>query len=91
MISLRLGSSIRLHSHRSVSMSIRREWMATRTPPEATFSVLGELPIPAMEGVSEALVILVSAQEFVRSVLCDDKGNLRANIFEQKCASFLRR
>ena len=68
---------------------LRREWVATRAPAEAKFFVLGELPMPPMEGVSEAIIVLVSAQEFVKSVLCDEKGHLRASVFEQNVRHFL--
>lgn len=68
---------------------LRKEWIATRSPTEAKFEVLSELPMPAMEGVSEAIIVLVSAQEFVDKVLCDDKGNLRASVFEQNVRHFL--
>jgi hypothetical protein len=68
---------------------LRREWVATRAPAEAKFSVIAELPMPAMEGVSEAIIVLVTAQEFVERVLCDEKGNLRAMVFEQNVRHFL--
>jgi hypothetical protein len=68
---------------------LRKEWVATRAPAEAKFTVLGELPMPPMEGVSEAIVVLVSAKEFVDQVLCDEKGHLRSNVFEQNVRHFL--
>lgn len=68
---------------------LRKEWMATREPTEAKFSVIGELAMPPMEGVSEALLILVNASEFVNRVLCDDKGSLRPGVFEQNVRHFL--
>ena len=68
---------------------LRREWIATRAPAEARFAVIAELPMPAMEGVSEALIVLVTAKEFVEKVLCDEKGSLRATVFEQNVRHFL--
>ena len=68
---------------------VRREWIATRAPAEAKFKVIAELPMRSMEGVSEAVIVLVSAQEYVDKVLCDEKGNLRSSVFEQNVRHFL--
>lgn len=68
---------------------LRREWITTRAQAEAKFEVIGELPMRTMEGVSEALIVLVSAKEFVSQVLSDEKGNLRSSVFEQNVRHFL--
>lgn len=68
---------------------LRREWISTRAPAEAKFKVIAELPMRSMEGVSEAVIVLVAAREFVERVLCDEKGNLRSSVFEQNVRHFL--
>ncbi|WP_225547718.1 AIPR family protein [Chromobacterium violaceum] len=55
---------------------------------EATLQVNGYLPYPAIPGVEESYISLVSASEYVKSLLNDD-GKIRTHIFEENVRAFL--
>lgn len=68
---------------------LRKRWLDSRTAVEATFPVEQELSIPRMEGVRQAYLAIVSADTFVKEVLSDKEGRIRASVFEQNVRHFL--
>ena len=64
-------------------------WNRSREPIEATFTVKGTVPLPAIAGVTEAYLALARADEFVDNVLSDGEGRMRASVFEQNVRAFL--
>jgi hypothetical protein len=66
-----------------------RLWVKTQAPVEATFTVKGTVPLPAIAGVTEAYLTLVPAKEFIANVLSDEDGRIRTSVFEQNVRAFL--
>jgi hypothetical protein len=64
-------------------------WNRSKQPIEATFTVKGTVALPPIAKVTEAYLGLARADDFVRSVLSDSEGRIRASAFEQNVRAFL--
>ena len=64
-------------------------WMASRGAYTAQFRVICSASFPKSAGIEESYAVTVSARDFVRSVLEDDRGSLRREIFDENVRDFL--
>lgn len=64
-------------------------WVAANGMSEATFSVIGMAAFPAIPSVDMGYVVTMDASAFVESVLCDDDGKLKHNIFDQNVRDYI--
>lgn len=64
-------------------------WISSRGSYEAQFRVIGSASFPKSKGIEESYAVTVSAQDFVKAVLVDDRGNLRRTIFDENVRDFI--
>lgn len=66
-----------------------RFWIASRGAYSAQFRVIGSASFPKSAGIEESYAVTVSARDFVKSVLEDDRGTLRKSIFDENVRDFI--
>jgi hypothetical protein len=64
-------------------------WISSRGSYEAQFRVIGSASFPKSAGIEESYAVTVSARDFVKSVLVDDRGSLRRTIFDENVRDFI--
>ena len=64
-------------------------WIKSKQTIDARLEVRGFLPFPAIEGVTEAYVAIVSARELVDKLIRDPEGNIRTTVFQENVRAFL--
>ncbi len=64
-------------------------WDNTKSIINATFSVEGFAPYPAMKGVTESYVAIISIKEFIDKILLTEDKKIKPHIFEENVRAFL--
>ena len=65
------------------------KWNAAEGAVETTLSVLGMASFPKSPKIEEGYVVTARAKDFVVSVLSDEKGKLRTNIFDENVRAYI--
>ena len=64
-------------------------WSSIHQPVEATVKVKGYVPYENIKGVEEAYICIVSAKNFINSLLKDNDERIKSGIFEENVRAFL--
>jgi len=64
-------------------------WSSIHQPVEATVKVKGYVPYEHIKGVEEAYICVVSAKNFINSLLKDSDDRIKSGIFEENVRAFL--
>ena len=64
-------------------------WISTYTSTEACLQTYSTATFPAISSINEAYLAVVTANEFVKSILTTEDGNLRVQVFEENVRAYL--
>ncbi len=64
-------------------------WSSIHQPVEATVKVKGYVPYENIKGVEEAYICVISAKNFINSLLKDNDERIKSGIFEENVRAFL--
>lgn len=64
-------------------------WVSTYSGIQAQIPIFSNAPLPKIEGIEEAYLIVASAKDVVENLLTTEDGNLRTQVFEENVRSFL--
>lgn len=68
---------------------LTRLWVSTYSSINASLPAFSIAALPIINGIDEAYLAVVSAQDFVKNLLTTEDGNLRTQVFEENVRSFL--
>ncbi|VAW95625.1 FIG01049142: hypothetical protein [hydrothermal vent metagenome] len=58
-------------------------WVKTYTGVAAEIPMFSNAPLPTIDGIDEAYLVIVKAKDFVNNLLVSDDGTLRLHVFEE--------
>lgn len=64
-------------------------WVNTYSGISASLALFSNAPLPPIDGINEAYLVVVKASDFVKNLLMTNDGNLRTQVFEENVRSFL--
>jgi hypothetical protein len=64
-------------------------WVNTYSGISASLNAVSTAPLPEIHGIDEAYLLVARAKYFVDSLLTNEDGNLRTQVFEENVRSFL--
>ena len=64
-------------------------WVSTYSGIRAELPIFSNAPLPKIEGIEEAYLVVASAKDVVDNLLMTDDGSLRTQVFEENVRSFL--
>jgi hypothetical protein len=64
-------------------------WVSSYSGVSAELAMFSNAPLPPINGIDEAYLVIVKAKDFVKNLLVSDDGNLRSHIFEENVRAFL--
>jgi AIPR protein len=64
-------------------------WISTYSGVTAELSMFSNAPLPPIDGIDEAYLVIVKAKDFVDNLLKGEDGNLRLHVFEENVRAFL--
>lgn len=64
-------------------------WVSTYSAVQAQLPISSNAPLPPIQGIEEAYLVVAKASDVVSQLLTADDGNLRAQVFEENVRSFL--
>lgn len=64
-------------------------WVSTYSGVQAQLPIFSNAPLPRIEGIEEAYLVVASAKDVVNNLLINDDGSLRGYVFEENVRSFL--
>lgn len=64
-------------------------WVSTYSGIQAQLPIFSNAPLPKIEGIEEAYLVVASAKDVVDNLLITEDGNLRTQVFEENVRSFL--
>jgi len=80
-------------SHIDISFIGRDEltalWVRTYTGVSAELPMFSNAPLPPIDGIDEAYLVIVKAKDFVNNLLISDDETLRLHVFEENVRAFL--
>jgi len=68
---------------------LTRLWVSTYSSVNASLPAFSIAALPIINGIDEAYLAVVRAQDFVSNLLTTEDGNLRSQVFEENVRSFL--
>lgn len=68
---------------------LTRLWVSTYSNINASLPAFSIAALPIINGIDEAYLAVVRAQDFVKNLLTTEDGNLRTQVFEENVRSFL--
>lgn len=68
---------------------LTRLWVSTYSSINASLPTFSIAALPIINGIDEAYLAVVRAQDFVSNLLTTEDGNLRTQVFEENVRSFL--
>jgi hypothetical protein len=68
---------------------LTRLWVSTYSSINASLPTFSIAALPIINGIDEAYLAVVRAQDFVKNLLTTEDGNLRTQVFEENVRSFL--
>ncbi len=64
-------------------------WLRTYTGVAAELPMFSNAPLPPIDGIDEAYLVIVKAKDFVNNLLVSEDGTLRLHVFEENVRAFL--
>ncbi len=64
-------------------------WVSTYSGVSAELPMFSNAPLPSINGINEAYLVIIKARDFVNNLLVSEDGNLRSHIFEENVRAFL--
>ncbi len=64
-------------------------WVSTYSGVSAELPMFSNAPLPPINGIDEAYLVIIKARDFVHNLLVSEDGNLRSHIFEENVRAFL--
>jgi len=64
-------------------------WVSTYSGVTAELPMFSNAPLPPIDGIDEAYLVIVKAKEFVNNLLIGEDGNLQLHVFEENVRAFL--
>lgn len=71
------------------SEELSKLWLKSRNKISANLSTMWIQSFPPMKGVEQAYLLIVSAKQYVESILMDDDKKKRGNIYDENVRAFL--
>lgn len=68
---------------------LTRLWVSTYSSINASLPTFSIAALPIINGIDEAYLAVVRAEDFVKNLLTTEDGNLRTQVFEENVRSFL--
>lgn len=64
-------------------------WVSTYSAIQAQLPIFSNAPLPTIQGIEEAYLVVARARDVVEKLLTSEDGNLRGQVFEENVRSFL--
>lgn len=64
-------------------------WVGTYSGIKAQLPMFSNAPLPSINGIEEAYLVVARAKDIVKNLLLTEDGNLRTQVFEENVRSFL--
>jgi hypothetical protein len=69
--------------------SLTALWVSTYSGIQEKLPIFSNAPLPAIEGIEEAYLVVASAKDVVENLLMTSDGSLRTQVFEENVRAFL--